>query len=170
MIEILSLSTLYLSGNYLVVRQLSEILLNAEFSPGTDISFAYIFYAYTIAVPLVYIWLGLKSKELILIRTGIILEVAGVLSIRYYYSILPPETALILAGLVLSLTAWFTIRYLKVPRNGITLEDTPESRREEMEVLSSLVISQATSNLQSPDKPTQFGGGESGGGGAGGGY
>ena len=98
-----------------------------------------------------------------------ILEVIGVLTIRYYHSILPTETALMLGGFVIIAIAWLSIRYLKLPRNGITFE-TDELKGETESALSSMVISQATSQMKAPDSSTRFGGGESGGGGAGGSF
>lgn len=167
MTEILSLSLFYLSGNYLVVRELSELLLNAKIPAGADISFAWFFYTFTILTPLIYIWRGLVRKDYILIRTGIILEVIGVISIKYYYSLLPPETAMMLGGFVIIGVAVISIKYLKTPKYGITYE-SDEIRNESADVLSSLVIAQAASNMHPPESHTRFGGGESGGGGAGG--
>ena len=167
-IETASLALLYLSGNYLVVRQLSEMLLGVSVPPGGDIAFAPFFYAYTIVVPLAYIVLGLKRKDRPMIWLGILLEASGILCIRYYHSLLPLETALILAGAFLVLLSWVAIRYLRTPKHGIAYDEVPEDA-EAMDALSSILISRAAARAV-PGNENPFGGGESGGGGAGGKY
>jgi len=168
-LEIASLVTLYLSGNYLVVRELSIALLSADIAPGSDIPFSYFFYLYTLAVPIIYIWQGLKQKSYVLIRGGVILEAAGILSIRYYYSVLPIETALSLAGIIMIVIAWACIKYLKVPRNGIAmLED--ETQDEAFETVGSILVSQAAGKAIQTNSGSPFGGGKSGAGGAGGAF
>ncbi len=165
MLEFAGLVTLYLAGNYMVVRVLSESLLGTTIEPGEDIHLAFFFYAYTILVPLAYVALGLKRKDRMLVRLGVIMIAAGVLSIKYYHSIMPPETALMLSGIALVAVAWLSIRYLKVPRNGITSE--PDDANARMDAISNIAFSELVQ--QAPAKPANdvnFGGGSFGGGGA----
>jgi hypothetical protein len=167
-IETLSIVTFYLAGNYFVVRSLSEVLLGAEYLPGTDIAFSWFFYAFTILTPAILILAGLRKKDYILLRAGILLEAVGVLSIKYYYSFMPIELALMLAGVIIVLIAWISMRYLKSPCFGITTEDDEARDKEALTVLGSIVVAQATSNLRPTEsQPNRFGGGETGGGGAG---
>jgi len=164
-IEAASALTFYLSGNYMVVRMMSESLLDMTIQPGQDIHLAFFFYIYTIAVPLAYIYVGVKNKNRLLLRMGVLLIAGGILSIKYYHHVLPPETALILAGIALVAIAWFSIRYLKVPRNGITSE--PDESLARMDAISNVAFSELLQ--QSPTKPAddvKFGGGTFGGGGA----
>ncbi|CAN5598274.1 hypothetical protein BH11BAC1_BH11BAC1_26770 [soil metagenome] len=169
-IEAASLVTLYLSGNYLVVRVLSEMLLGTTTMPGEDIPFAYFFYAFTIVVPLLYVWLGIKKKDYMLIRTGVILMAIGIMSIRYYYSIMSPEIALTVAGIFLVALAWLGISYLRIPRNGITSLEDDDSRNEAFEAIGSVLVSRAAGGTITSKEDNPFGGGSSGGGGAGGEY
>ena len=174
LIEILTLIALYLSGNYMVVRKLSEALLNTEINSGEDIHLAIFFYAYTILVPLVYIWIGLKRKNYVFFRIGLLLEIAGILAIKYYHHILPPETAMMLGGIVVILIAYFSIKYLKTPKHGITFELYKRSGREEaLANIANVVISTVVANqpvAPKQDSGVEYGGGQFGGGGAGAGY
>ncbi|MEO8087461.1 MAG: hypothetical protein ABI763_11605 [Bacteroidota bacterium] len=169
-VEAASLVTLYLSGNYLVVRELSNMLAGSFIVPGEDIPFAYFFYAFTIAAPLLYVWLGMKQKNYMLIRAGILLVAAGIMSIRYYYSILAPEIALTVAGIFLIAVAWLGISYLKIPRNGITSVEDDDSRNEAFEAIGSVLVSRAAGGTIHSKEDNPFGGGSSGGGGAGSAY
>lgn len=164
------LVTLYLSGNYFVVRQLSEMLPGMQVVPGEDIGLAGFFYAYTIVIPMVYVWLGLKRKDHLFIRLGMILEVAGILGIRYYHSFLPAETALTAAGIFLIVAAWLSIRYLKTPRFGISYEDADPGDAGAFETVGAVLLSNAAGKVLQQDDSVKFGGGSSGGGGAGGAY
>jgi hypothetical protein len=164
LIQIASLITLYLSGNYMVVRKLTEALLDTEINPGEDISLAIFFYTYTIIVPLLYVWLGLKRKDYTFFRAGMLLEIAGILAIKYYHSIMPPETAMMLGGIVVILIAYFSIKYLKTPKHGITFEIYKRSSREEaLANIASIVASKLVADQ--PTVPQQDGGVGSGGGG-----
>jgi hypothetical protein len=167
-IELASLLTLYMAGNYLVVRKLNESLLDTQLTDGEDIHFAFFFYAYTILVPLAYIWLGLKRKDRLFIRIGVLLVAAGVLSIRYYHSFMPIETALLLSGGALIAVAWLSIRYLKVPRNGITSKADEDISK--LDTISNIAfVELAVQNQAAPPlyNPAEPGGGQFGGGGAG---
>jgi hypothetical protein len=162
-----ALTTFYLSGNYLVVRELSEALLKTTVAPGQDISLALFFYAWTIVVPILFIIYGLKQKDSLISRVGILMEVTGILCIRHYYSVLPLESALILAGIFLVVLARLSMYYLREPRNGITyLEDTEEDD-ELMTAIGSTAVSHVAGKSIHQEEPGKFGGGQSGGGGAG---
>lgn len=169
-IEIASLAALYLSGNYMTIRKLTESLLNTSIGPGQDIMLAPLFYAYTIIVPLVYVWLGLKRKNYTFLRLGLLLLIAGILSIKYYHSLMPAEYAMILSGIAMILAAYFSIRYLKTARHGVTFEiDEHSAKHKVISNIANIAISQVMANQPHPTKPDgpDFGGGDFGGGGAG---
>jgi len=168
MLEIASLATLYVAGNYMAIRMLTESLIGT-IEPGDDIGFAPFFYAYTLIVPVVYVWLGLKRKNYIFMRLGLILFAAGILSIKYYHSFMPPETALMIGGIVMIVAAWFCIRYLKTPKYGITFAANEQSEKHKaMADIANVAISQVMTSQPRQVKPDkQFGGGDFGGGGAG---
>ncbi|HTB31015.1 MAG TPA: hypothetical protein VK808_03265 [Bacteroidia bacterium] len=173
LVETLSLITLYLSGNYMVIRVLTVALLDTPIGPGEDIPLAFFFYAYTIIVPLIYVWIGLKKKDYTFLRAGLILEIGGILAIKYYHSFLPPETAMSLGGIVLILLAYVGIKYLKTPRNGITFELYKRSSRDEtLTNIASVLVSKVVADQQMTPKPEGIepGGGQFGGGGAGADY
>jgi hypothetical protein len=169
-VEALCVVTFCLAGNYLVVRQLNEMLLGATYAHGSDIAYSYFFYVFTIVTPLILIATGLVKKDYILIRAGIVLEAAGILSIKYYYSFMPVEIALILAGVIVVLISWFCIRYLKKPRLGFTLDDSADRDPEATDLIRSAIVAQATAQLNMEQKSSSFKGGNSGGGGASGEY
>ena len=174
LIETAGLVCLYLSGNYLVVRALTEKLLAIQIDPGEDIRLAFFFYAYTIIVPLVYVWLGLKRKDYTFLRAGLILEVGGILAIKYYHTIMPPEYAMILGGMAATAIACFGMSYLKSPKYGITSRLYRRGSKEEavaniMGVIASKVV--ATQPVHAPKQDgVEYGGGQFGGGGAGADY
>jgi hypothetical protein len=165
-----SLVTFYLSGNYYVVRELSVQLLHADIAPGQDISLSWFFYLWTIVLPILCIVYGLKQKDSLIIRVGILMEVVGILSIRYYYSVLPLESALILAGIFLVVLARISMHYLREPRNGITYLEDAEDDDELMTAIGATVVSHVAGKSIHHEEPGKFGGGQSGGGGAGGGF
>src|SRR6185295_6812101 len=95
---------------------------------------------------------------------------AAVLTIRYNYSVLPVEIALILGGLLLLALAWAALKFLAQPKKGFTKE---KDESEEFLIhpdLEAFLVSQ-TLTPQAPVKEESkitFGGGRFGGGGAGG--
>ena len=165
-----SLTTFYLSGNYLVVRELSEELLKTTIVPGQDISISWFFYIWTIAVPILFIVYGLKQKDHLIIRVGILMEVVGILCIRYYYSVMPLETALILAGIFLIVLARLSMHFLREPRSGITYIEDSEEDDELMNAIGSTVVSHVAGKAIHQEEQSKFGGGQSGGGCAGSGF
>jgi len=162
-----AITTFYLSGNYLVVRELSEVLLKTTIGSGQDITLSWFFYAWTILVPLLLIAYGLKQKDHLIIRVGILTEVAGILCIRHYYSVMPLESALIIAGIFLVVLARISMHYLREPINGITYLEEPEDDNELATALGATVVSHVAGKSIHQEEQGKFGGGKSGGGGAG---
>ena len=56
-------------------------------------------------------------------RMGLILIAAIVFTVRYYYHVLPAETAMMLGGLIMIAIAYSLIKYLKEPKYGFTDEE-----------------------------------------------
>ncbi|ACU60075.1 hypothetical protein [Chitinophaga pinensis] len=166
-----SLLTLYLGGNYFVVRELSIEMFNLDLAEGQDIAGGWIFWILTVALPLLYIYLGIRRKDRILIGVGLLLIAVMVYTIRYYHSVAPLEVAMTVGGLVMIGIAYGLIRYLKVPRNGFTADSANERNMMEAVQIESLIIAQTMSHTPSP-QPDQYnyGGGTGGGGGASGEY
>lgn len=112
----------YLSGNYLVVRELSILLLETEIPVGQDIPFALFFYGFTFIVPIVYTLFALKTRNRIMLWIGALALAFSIYTIRYYYSLLPIEIALSIGGLVLFFFSYFIIKKIKEKETGISFK------------------------------------------------
>lgn len=165
--KLISLLTLYAAGNYLIVNSLNNIL-NGVDSSHTKVPFGFIFWIWTIALPIVYILFGLKRKSTMLLRTGMVLIAAAVATFRVYYHLLPIEVMLTLSGIIILAGAYTIISYLKTPRHGFTNAEPEEADAIDSLNLEGLAIGQATSHLPSVGQghATRFGGGSGGGGGS----
>jgi hypothetical protein len=171
MLQVCALITLYLAGNYFIVREVGNEMFHLDLHPGQDIPGGWLFWILTVMLPLIYIYAGIRKKDRILICTGLLLIAGIVYTIRYYHSIAPLEVAMTLGGLAMIGVAYTLIRYLKTPRHGFTEASSDERHVMEAMQIESLVIAQTMSNATTP-QPDQFefGGGSGGGGGASGDY
>jgi len=164
--QIVSLMAIYLSGNYFVVQRLSAELNGA--APGTPITFGLIFWIWTIIIPLIYIIWGVKKKDKVLLRTGMLLVASAIFTFRNYYHVLPVEVALTLGGCILLALSYLLIKYLKTPKHGFTYAEPNGKSLMDRINIESLIIGETFSHTS--NAPTQsnstFGGGSSGGGGS----
>ncbi|MES2279696.1 MAG: hypothetical protein V4592_26925 [Bacteroidota bacterium] len=165
--KIISLITLYAAGNYFVVNRLNNMINNLDDS-HTGIPFGFIFWIWTMIVPLAYILLGIRKKSSMFLRLGMVLAAASMATFRNYYHLLPIEVMLTLAGMILLAASYTIIKYLKTPRNGITYAEPEERNDMDKLNIEGLIIGQATSHLPTAhNHPTErFGGGTGGGGGS----
>lgn len=122
MLQIFSLVLGYFSMNYLVVRELSETLMNIKVTPGNDIPFSALFYGFTFLFPLLLVIYSLKIKNRILLYIGVLSLVFSAFTIRHYYALIPFEIALIFGGLLIFVFAYFAINKLKNKDFGITFK------------------------------------------------
>ncbi|RSK42924.1 hypothetical protein EI293_14100 [Hymenobacter perfusus] len=165
-LEVLTLATFYLAGNYYIVRE-----GNAEISGlylSEQIPLAPLFYLFTAVIPLAYIAVGLRKPSRLWLLTGLAAAAFSLFTLRYYRSVLPPEIAAVLGGIFLLLLAVWAVRYLRPARHGLTSladADLPTSFN-----LESLVVAQTATVPTAPTHGFEFGGGHSGGGGADGAY
>lgn len=167
LLRILSLITLYMAGNYFVVREVTNTMFMLELLPGQGIPGGWLFWILTVIIPPLYIFLGVRKKDAVLLRTGILLIAMIVFTVRYYHSVMPLETAMVIGGLVLAGGAWALIRYLHTPKNGFTYAPSDEPGMADRLKVESLIIAQTFSPGARPtDNVTNFGGGSGGGGGA----
>ncbi|WP_294962194.1 hypothetical protein [uncultured Flavobacterium sp.] len=158
----------YLSCNYLVVRELSAALLGAEVKPGTDIPFAFFFYAFTFIVPIVYLVQALKTKDRIMLWISFLAIAFSIYTIRFYHSVLPIEVALTLGGAVLFAIAYFSIRKLKEKESGLTFKPDRINHSDSLLNAEALVVA-STFGMKpevKTDSPMEFGGGGFSGGGS----
>lgn len=165
-LQALALATLYLAGNYYIVRE-GNAELSGEYI-STQIPFAPLFCLFTAVIPVVYIVVGLRRPSRIWLLTGLAAAAFSIFTLRYYRSLMPPEIAAVLAGAVLlALSAW-AARYLRPARHGLT--SLPDDEHLSHFNLESLVVAQTAALPQAPAPGFEFGGGHSGGGGAEGTY
>jgi hypothetical protein len=169
--EIVALVCFYAAGNYYVVREASIVVFHLDLKENESIPFGRLFWIFTIVIPLIYLARGIQKKDVLFLRIGLILIPAAVLTVRYYYHILPVEIAITLCGSLMIGFSYFLIRYLRQPHYGITNEQPVEKNQAEIHQLEALVVAQSFghSKPHSSETPTvTFGGGSGGGGGAGG--
>lgn len=171
-VEFLSLIIFYAACNYYVIRESSVEFFDMDLQLGENIPLAFVFYILTAAVPLLYIYFGLKQKDKTLLWSGLVLLAASALTFKYYFSLGHPEIALTTAGIVLIIVAYLSIKYFKTPKHGITFEEQIDedsflkSNAEALIIVDSLTQKSASI----PQDGVEFGGGQSGGAGSGGSY
>jgi hypothetical protein len=164
-----SLILFYFSGNYLVVRELSVLLLGAKITPGNDISFALFFYGFTFIVPLLYLVYSLLEKDRKMLWIGAIAFVFSIYTILYYYPILPSEVLLACGGFILFIATYFTIKRLGNKETGVTSK--PDRFTKTNAFLNAEILISSQLGMQhetTTDSQMEFGGGEFSGGGSGG--
>ena len=161
MLKVLGLVILYLGGNYLVVREGNAELHNLIVSE--QVPFAPLFYAFTAGIPLLYIVLGLRRADRPMLLVGLLAAAFSLFTLRYYRSLMPPEVAAVLAGVILTVVAGILLRALRPARFGLTSEPDDEPQHFNLE---NLIQAQTAHAPGAPAGGFQFGGGQSGGGGA----
>ncbi|MGX7667925.1 hypothetical protein [Flavobacterium pedocola] len=161
----------YFSVNYMVVRELSQDLMDIVVTPESDIPLAFIFYGLTFLIPVFYIGYAIRTKDRMMLLLGLFTFGYSFFTIRYYHQLMPLEIALILGGSALFALSYFAIRKLKDRKTGVTFE--PERGSDSSLVLNAqaLVInSQLQTKVMVSEDKMPFGGGGFSGGGSDGGY
>lgn len=133
------------------------------YTEGEEIPYAFVFYFFTVLLPPAYIYLGLKQKDRLLFRIGLLLIVASILTIRHYHSVLPVEIAFTMGGAVLIGLSYGLIRWLQTPRNGFTFKAQDETN---LAIAESLLVVQSFAKGNVPNDGANFGGGDFGGAGS----
>jgi hypothetical protein len=161
LVEGMSLVLFYASCNYYVLQK-----VNQDYFQNPNVGLAPLFWFLTFAIPIFYIYQGLKQKNRLILSVGILGIAAGVATFRVYFHVMPMEIAAILAGSVLLAFAYFSMRYLKQNKTPFTYDE--DSDKPFYAQAESIIIAQSLGN-QSPqtDGNPNFGGGDFGGGGAG---
>lgn len=165
-INIVSLFSFYAAGNYYVVREVNNALFHLT-SDGS-LPFGWLFWILTILIPIVYLVRGIQKKDAKFIRIGLVLIAAMILTILYYYPIVPVEVAMTIAGSILLILSYALIKFLKQPKFGFTYAELNKENNFEKLQIESLVIAETLGEQTTPTETTRFGGGSFGGGGAGG--
>ena len=163
-IRIASLVSLYLSGNYFIVREIS--------GSGASVPFGWLFWLWTALLPFIYICRGIQKKDRILLDTGLFLIAALIFTVRYYHHFLSAELAMVIGGSLLLILSYSLIRYLRTPRHGFTYKEEEGHPTEGGLRIESLIIAETFNKTGAAPSGDgfHFGGGSGGGGGAGGEY
>jgi len=164
--KVVCLLTLYAAGNYYIVQTLSNDI-NSNGPGNTAIPFGSVFWAWTILLPFIYLFFGIKRKDVILLRTGLLLVVVAVVTFRNYFHILPIDVTLTLLGAALLGISYSIMKYLKTPKHGFTYAEPSEAHLMDPLKVESLIIAETFSKAPSaPADSSKFGGGDFGGGGS----
>ncbi|AFK04619.1 hypothetical protein Emtol_3491 [Emticicia oligotrophica DSM 17448] len=163
-IEVLTLITFYLGGNYFIVREGNAFLNDLDVS--VQITFAPLFCIFSTIIPILYIIWGLFKHNRSMLVVGMAALGFAIFTFRFYNSFIPIQWALCIGGSLLICLCIIAIRSLKAAKFGITSEAIGVN---ELKNLEAFIVNQA---LQQPTQPNkvQFGKGDFGGGGSGSNY
>ncbi len=167
-LKVFSLVLFYMSGNYLIVRNLSETLMRNQFQDGQDIPFAMIFWIFTFAVPAFYLYWSIVKKDKVFLNIGFISFGFSIFTFRTFHSVLPAEIALTLAGILIFTLTYFIIKKIKFNESGVTFKPNRNANATNLVNLEAVLINSKVNMSQAADEsPMEFGGGDFSGGGAG---
>lgn len=170
LLRFLGIVAFYAACNYLVVREVSVSVLGQTSAAGEDIPFAMAFKFLTALVPLCYLLVGIRAKDIAFIRAGLLAACFSGFTFSHYYSILQPEFRLLAGGTALLLAAVALVQILKKSSTCFTakklLPDSDHFKNAEAYLMAETAAQPSTPGPGSTDP----GGGESGGAGAGGSY
>ncbi|MCC9074185.1 hypothetical protein LNQ49_21580 [Flavobacterium sp. F-65] len=173
LIKSASLILLYLSGNYLVVREFSASLLGGYYEVSPEIPFPLFFWSFTFIIPVLYLFFALRNKDRIMLWISFLAIAFSFYSFRFYYSVLPIEVALTIGGLVLFAVAFFSIKKIKNNETGLTFKPDRISNSNSLLNAEALIIASTFGmkpEIKPEASPMEFGGGDFSGGGSGGSF
>jgi len=162
-VKFLAVILFYVSVNYFVVNEAGAQLF--ALSGTMPAAFAIVYWIFTLLIPVAYILYGIIKKELLFIRAGIVLFIVSILTIRYYYQLLPVETEMLIWGSLLIIISYALIKYLHTIKHGFTFKNTNRNKKDLLNA-EALIIAQVFGKTGNKTKGFEFGGGSSGGGGA----
>jgi len=166
---VVSLVTFYASGNYFIVKELSNQMFHLQLSTDSPIPFGWLFWTFTLIIPPAYIIYGIIKKDFLLIRAGLGLMAATIFTIKYYYAVLPAEIEMLIGGIILIAVSYTLIKYFTKPKYGYTSENVYQSKNELLNV-EALIIAETFSEKTTAESDSLYRGGSGGGGGATGEY
>jgi hypothetical protein len=167
-VQVISLITLYAAGNYYIVQTLGAEFNSSNIIVPKALPFGGFFWAWTILLPFIYLGLGIRKKDAILLRIGLVLIAAAAITFRNYYHILPVDITLTIVGAVVLGIAYSIMQYLKTPKHGFTYAEQDDANLMDNLKVESLIV--AETFAKAPAAPVndgvKFGGGDFGGGGS----
>ena len=161
----LTLLTFYASTNYFVVKELSNQMFGLRFTIHGGIPMGWLFWVSTFAIPVVYIFYGVKRKDLLFIRTGLGLVAITIFTVRYYHNIFSAEISMLIAGSIIVALSYFLIQHLKTSKHGFTSRNLHPGNKNLLNA-EALIIAQTFGDSPKTASNNIFGGGTGGGGGA----
>jgi hypothetical protein len=163
-VKFLTLITFYTSANYFVVRELSFVMFNS--SAFDDLPLGWLFWIFTIVIPIGYIAYGIRKKDFLFMRTGLALTALTVFTVRFYYGILPTEYAMLIAGIIIIAVSYALIKYLSTPKHGYSFAPVKRVPKSILDAEALIIAQTFGKKVAVQDSQFEFGGGSSGGGGA----
>jgi hypothetical protein len=162
-IEVLSLLTLYVAGNILFVYTVGFKEYEGDVN-SIFIKLRHLIWAWTLFLPFVYIGFGIKLKDSILIRIGLMLIAVAIFTFRARFAVMPIETAFTIGGLVLLAVSYLLIRYLKTPKYGFSFAADFKDQTGNKNIEALVIAETIGRNQQGAPNPDAF---QTGGGGRG---
>jgi uncharacterized membrane protein YgcG len=141
-------------------------LMGLAITEGEDIPFAFIFYVFTIFIPVAYLYFGLRKKDVVMLRVSLLVIAFSAFTFKYYFSLGHPEITLTLAGITLIAISIGVMRYLKIMRNGFTRDNLLSEQWGNMNIEAFLISQTMGGNQSAIAQSDMPGGGRFGGGGA----
>lgn len=167
---VLTLFSFYASGNYFIVKELGDSLFGVTDGASSALPFGWLFWIFTVAIPPAYIVYGIVKKNLVFIRTGLVLIAAAVFTVRYYYDIMSAELLMFIAGTLLVAIGYALIKALHTPRLGFTANKPLTANKDVLNIEALIIAQTFAKGTAAENSGVQFGGGSGGGGGATGNY
>ncbi|NQY67242.1 MAG: hypothetical protein HRT72_05915 [Flavobacteriales bacterium] len=167
LLDSLSLLIFYIVGNYFVVRELSIEMMDLHLKEDEDIPFAFLFYGLIVLIPILYLYIGFKSKSILFIRMSLIVTLITILTFRYYFSIGHPEITVTVGGALMLILGLVGMNYWKEDKHSFTRKLVLKDKWANPEG-ADFIVSQTMSTNSGDSNPVDEigGGGSFGGGGA----
>lgn len=164
-VMLLTLLTFYASTNYFVVKELSNQMFRMQLILHDSIPMGWLFWVTTFAIPVIYIFYGVKRKDFLFIRTGLGLIAATIFTVRYYHNIFSAEISMLIAGSIIIALSYALIKYLEISKHGFTSRNLHPGNKNLLNA-EALIIAQTFGHSPKTESSNIFGGGTGGGGGA----
>jgi hypothetical protein len=169
-IKVFALVLAYLAVNYVVYEEAYQDLKGLKTSYFNNLPLSPLFYALTILLPLLYVFLGIKKKDKTYLHIGIVAAFASIITLKHFHNQASIESYLVCSGAALILAPIVLIKKLRNKQTGTTFllnkfdESTFMEHTQTAAVVAQGTVSSGTTN------PNSFGGGDFSGGGSSGNY